>query len=319
MASKKRTRVLAGCTTLAMLAAVACGGEAGGEASASRLSGTIEIDGSSTIFPITEAVAEEFSRETDGNVQVNVGFSGTGGGFKRFCGGETAITNASRSISDEERALCAQNEVQFVEIPIALDGIAITVNPQNDFVECVTVAELKRIWEPNSTVNTWADARSGWPAQPIRLYGAGTNSGTFDYFTEAIVGETGASRADYTASEDDNVLVQGVEGDRYSMGYFGYAYYEGNQQRVKKVAVDGGSGCVMPDPQTIRSGQYQPLSRPLFIYASQQALAQPEVQAFVRFYLQNGAELVPQVGYVPLESSVYDAELAKLGQGGGAS
>jgi phosphate transport system substrate-binding protein len=252
-------------------------------------------------------------------VRVTVAQSGTGGGFKRFCAGETPISNASRPISDSERELCAQNGVDFVEFRVALDGLAVTVNPQNDFVECLTVQELRRIWEPGSTVRTWKDVRPEWPAEQIRLYGPGTNSGTFDYFTEEINGETGASRPDYTASEDDNVLVQGVEGDRQSLGYFGYAYVEENQGRVKKVAVDGGSGCVVPSPETVTSGQYTPLSRPLFIYLSRQALARPEVQAFVRFYLEHAPELVPQVGYVPLDAAAYQAELAKLGQGGGTS
>ncbi|MGH7555272.1 MAG: PstS family phosphate ABC transporter substrate-binding protein [Longimicrobiales bacterium] len=301
------------------LAVTACGGEVGSEGSGSELSGVIEIDGSSTVLPITEAVAEEFGLETGGSVQVNVGQSGTGGGFKRFCGNETAISNASRTISESERQLCTQNGVEFVEIQVALDGIAITVNPENDFAECVTVAELKKIWEPNSTVRRWSDIRSSWPAQEIRLYGPGTNSGTFDYFTEAIVGETGASRADYTASEDDNVLVQGVEGDRQSLGYFGYAYYEENQQRLKNVAVDAGNGCVKPDPQTIRSAQYAPLSRPLFIYVNREAMARPEVQSFVRFYLEHGPQRVPVVGYVPMDSSAYQTELAKLGPGGSAA
>jgi phosphate transport system substrate-binding protein len=301
------------------LAVAACGGEAGSEGGGSELSGVIEIDGSSTVLPITEAAAEEFGLETGGAVQVNVGQSGTGGGFKRFCANETAISDASRTIDESERQLCAQNGVEFAEIQVALDGIAVTVNPANSFVECLTVAELKKLWEPNSTVRRWSDVRPTWPSEAIRLYGPGTNSGTFDYFTEAIVGEVGASRADYTASEDDNVLVQGVEGDRQSLGYFGYAYYEENQQRLKNVAVDGGSGCIKPDPQTIRSGQYAPLSRPLFIYVNRQAMARPEVQAFVRFYLEHGPQLVPEVGYVPMDSAAYQAELAKLGSSGTAT
>jgi phosphate transport system substrate-binding protein len=302
-----------------LAAAIGCGGGDGAGTGDSGLSGTIESDGSSTVFPITEAMAEEFGLETGGAVRITVAQSGTGGGFKRFCAGETPISNASRPISDSERELCAQNGVDFVEFRVALDGLAVTVNPQNDFVECLTVQELRRIWEPGSTVRTWKDVRPEWPAEQIRLYGPGTNSGTFDYFTEEINGETGASRPDYTASEDDNVLVQGVEGDRQSLGYFGYAYVEENQGRVKKVAVDGGSGCVVPSPETVTSGQYTPLSRPLFIYLSRQALARPEVQAFVRFYLEHAPELVPQVGYVPLDAAAYQAELAKLGQGGGTS
>jgi phosphate transport system substrate-binding protein len=302
--------------TLVLAAVVAaCGGDAGGGAGGD-LRGTIASDGSSTVYPITSAVAEDFGIQTGGNVQVTVAQSGTGGGFKRFCAGETAISNASRPITESERQTCAQNGVEFVELKVALDGIAIAVNPQNDFVECMTVEELRKTWAPASTVRTWADIRAGWPAQEIRLYGPGTNSGTFDYFTEAVNGEARASRADYTASEDDNVLVQGVEGDRQALGYFGYAYYEENQQRLKRVAVDGGSGCVTPTPETIRSGQYSPLSRPLFIYVNRQALARPEVLAFVRFYLEQATELVPQVGYVPLQAPEYEAELAKLGAPG---
>jgi phosphate transport system substrate-binding protein len=291
----------------------ACGGSGG----AGSLTGRIEIDGSSTVYPISEAVAEEFSTATGGGVQVNVAFSGTGGGFKRFCAGETDISDASRPITEGERALCAENGIAYLELKVALDGLAVAVNPGNDFVQCLTVAELKRIWEPGSTVRRWSEVRPEWPAEPIKLYGAGTNSGTFDYFTEAIVGEARASRPDYTASEDDNVLVQGVEGDHYALGYFGYAYYYENRTRVRAVQVDGGGGCVAPTPETVTSGRYAPLSRPLLIYVATASLTRPEVREFVTFYLEHAVELVPQVGYVPLGAAEYEAALAALEQAAG--
>lgn len=277
----------------------ACGGDREG-AGDSGLSGSIQADGSSTVFPITEAVAEEFMAETGGDVRVTVALSGTGGGFKRFCTGETAISNASRPIEESEREVCAQNGVEVVELEIAWDGLAVLVNPANSFVQCLTVEELKRIWNAGSTVRTWQDVRPEWPAQDIKLYGPGTNSGTFDYFTEVINGEGGATRADYTASEDDNVLVQGVAGDASALGYFGYAYLAENRGQLKAVAVDGGEGCVMPTPETIESGAYAPLSRPLYIYVNRAELQRPEVEAFVDFYLANTAELSEAVGYIPL-------------------
>jgi phosphate transport system substrate-binding protein len=294
------------------------GGAAGAGASAelSNLSGTIEMDGSSTVFPISEAVAEEFVRETGGTVQVTVAMSGTGGGFKRFCAGETPISNASRPIKDSERALCQQNNVEPVELQVAIDGLAVLVHPENNYVECLTVAELKKIWEPGSRVARWSEVRAGLPNESFKLYGPGTNSGTFDYFTEVVVGEAGASRGDYTASEDDNVLVQGVRGDRNALGYFGYAYYAENQGQLKAIGVDGGSGCVQPTPETVKSGQYAPLSRPLFIYVSRAALQRPEVAAFVRYYLESAPELVPEVGYVPLDAAKYQEVMNQLPQRG---
>lgn len=304
--------------TGAVLWLAACGGEAGGDGG-SGLSGSIQIDGSSTVFPISEAVAEEFMIETGGDVRVTVGVSGTGGGFKRFCTGETDISNASREISQSEIEQCRQNGVNFLEIPVATDGISIAVNPDNDFVGCLTVEELRRIWEPNSSVRRWSEVRPDWPDTQIRLYGPGTDSGTFDYFTEAIMGEEDASRADYTASEDDNVLVQGVAGDGGALGYFGYAYYAENADQLKLVAVDDGDGCVEPTPATIESGEYAPLSRPMFIYVSRPALERPAVEAFVRFYLENAPELVPEVGYVRLGDERYREGLDRIGQGGGGS
>ena len=295
-------------------ALLSCGGGSQGESSAGELSGSISVDGSSTVYPITEAVAEEFGLEQQGGVRVTVGLSGTGGGFKRFCAGETDISNASRPIKDSERELCTRNSIGFVEIPVAYDGLSVVANPQNNFAQCLTVAELKKVWAPGSKVARWSDVRQGFPNTEVKLYGPGTNSGTFDYFTEEVIGEQGASRADYTASEDDNVLVQGVEGDVSALGYFGYAYYKENAQRLKLVAVDGGKGCVTPSEATIKNGTYSPLSRPLFIYVSEKAIARPEVKAFVEFYLRHGAELVPQVGYVALDAPQYQQALSKLGQ-----
>ena len=306
---------------VAVLLLAACGGgDAGGEgaggegAAVQGLSGTIGVDGSSTVYPITEAMAEEFGRETGSSVRVTVGMSGTGGGFKRFCAGETEISNASRPIKDSERELCAASGVEFLELPVAIDGLAVVVHPQNEAVSCLTVEELRKMWEPGSQVSRWSDVRAGLPSETIKLYGPGTNSGTFDYFTEAVMGEEDASRGDYSASEDDNVLVQGVAGDRAALGYFGYAYYQENQDKLKAVAIDAGSGCVAPTAETVASGQYAPLSRPLFLYVNRAALARPEVAAFLRFYIENAPELVPAVGYVARAAADYQADLQALAQ-----
>lgn len=291
---------------------VACGGgqQAGEDG---RLGGQISIDGSSTVYPISEAVAEEFMAEQGGGVRVTVGLSGTGGGFKRFCADETDISDASRPIKDSEQQICTRNQIDYLEIPIAYDGLTVAVNPRNTFVECLTVAELKKIWEPGSTVQRWSDIRAGFPNQQLKLYGPGTASGTFDYFTEAIVGKEDASRADYTASEDDNVLVQGVEGDLSALGYFGYAYYIENASRLKQVAIDGGAGCVQANEETVKGGTYTPLSRPLFIYVKRSALERPEVRAFVEYYIENARNLVGSVGYVALDDANYQESLSKLG------
>ena len=297
--------------------AAACGGDAG-NGEAGGVTGSIEVDGSSTVFPITEAVAEEFMAETGGDVRVTVALSGTGGGFRRFCAGETQISNASRPISEEEIAACQANNVTYHEFPVALDGLAVLVHPENQFVDCLTVEELRRIWEPGSTIQSWSEVRQGWPAQPLRLYGPGTNSGTFDYFTEEIAGEAGASRSDYTASEDDNVLVQGVSGDPNALGYFGYAYFSENSSRLRVVPVDGGQGCVEPNPETIENGQYAPLSRPLFIYVNDATLEDPAVSAFVEYYLNASAELASEVGYIPMSPERYEEVRASFAQATGA-
>ena len=286
-----------------ILGVVACGGDKEG--------GTIEIDGSSTVFPVSEAVAEEFGKLRP-DVRVNVGVSGTGGGFKRFTVGETDISDASRPIRDKEAAAAAENGVEYLELEVGTDGLSVVVSPQNDFVSCLTVGELKRIWEPESKITSWNQIRSEFPDRPLRLYGADTDSGTFDYFTEEIVGEAQASRSDYTASADDNVLVQGISGDRSSLGYFGYAYYAENPDKLKLVAIDNGSGCVTPTAETIESGQYAPLSRPLSIYVSARSLQRPEVKAFVEFYMERGRELVREVGYVPLPDDAYASALTKV-------
>lgn len=300
------------------LLAIACGG--GGEptpaasnvqGAGTSLRGDIEIDGSSTVFPISQAAAEEFRKEHS-DVQIPVGISGTGGGFKRFIVGETDISNASRSIKDSERELAAENGVDFIELTVAFDGLSVIVNPDNDFAACMTTAELKKLWEPGSKVSKWNEIRSDWPDRPIRLYGPDTDSGTFDYFTDAINGEEDASRPDYTQSADDNVLVQGISGDKNSLGYFGYAYYLENTDKLKLVAVDAGAGCIEPSKETINDGSYSPLSRPMFIYVNKAALNRPEVKAFVEFYLENAAALAEEVGYVALPQADYDAGLSAI-------
>mgnify|MGYP001815195989 CR=1 FL=1 len=298
----------------AFLTLSACGGDSpqgGSDAGGDALTGAVQIDGSSTVFPIMEAVAEEFQIENRG-VRVTVGISGTGGGFKRFCAGETDISDASRPIKDLEREECAANGVEFLELPIAWDGLSVIANPANDFAMCLTVEELQRIWEPGSSVTTWRDVRSDFPAEPIKLYGPGTDSGTFDYFTEAINGESGASRADYQASEDDTVLVQGAAGDRSALGYNGYAYYADNADRLTLLQVDGGAGCVSPSQQTNESGTYAPLSRPLFLYVNTQSVTRPEVDAFMHYALMNGAELIAPTGYIPLTEAQYADEMEQL-------
>jgi phosphate transport system substrate-binding protein len=280
------------------------------------MGGAVSLDGSSTVFPIAEAVAEEF-QIANPNVRVTVGFSGTGGGFERFCGGETDLSNASRPINPTETEACAAAGIEFTEIPVAWDGLSVVVNPSNDFAACLTVPELRRIWEPGSSVRTWRDVRPDWPAEEIRLYGPGTDSGTFDYFTEVVTGEVGAIRPDFQASEDDNILVQGVAGDRYALGYFGYAYYTENADRLKLVQVDGGSGCVTPSDATIADGTYAPLSRPLFVYVNHDALVRPEVHAFVTFLLTEASTLVPSTGYHPLSDEEYRDALARVEEAAG--
>jgi phosphate transport system substrate-binding protein len=294
-------------STLLVLAAVACGGSQGPSGAGSAL---VRVDGSSTVFPISEAVAEEFRLATGTNV--TVGISGTGGGFQKFCRGETDVSNASRPISEVEIARCRDAGIGFIELPMAYDGIAIVVNPRAEWIETITLAELKRLWEPDAQgqVRRWNQIRASWPDREIHLFGAGVDSGTYDYFTQAIVGKEGASRGDFTASEDDNVLVQGIRNDELALGFLPFAYYHENRNLLKLVAVDdeqadNGGGPVKPDMDTIRSGVYQPLSRPVFIYVSEPSLARPEVLAFMNFYVEHAGTLAAEVGYVDLGADGY--------------
>ncbi len=305
-----RTLRVLGAALVLLLPFAACGGDDQAASGEGGLAGMVTIDGSSTVFPISEAMAEEFQIANRG-VRVTVGISGTGGGFKKFCGGETDISDASREIKETEIEFCRENGIEPIEIPVSWDGLTVVRNPANDWAACMTVDELKRIWQPGSSITRWNQVRPNWPDEEIKLYGPDTDSGTFDYFTAAIVGEEDASRDDYTASADDNVLVVGVQGDGGSLGYFGFAYYEESADVISAVAVDNGNGCVLPSRESIESGRYAPLSRPMYIYTKAQALEKPQVRAFVEFYLENATTLVPEVGYVPLSEERY-AELAGL-------
>ena len=277
----------------------------------------IQIDGSSTVFPITEAVAEEFQKAKKGKIKVTVGIAGTGGGFKKFCRGETDISDASRPILKQEMEACKGAGVEYFELPIAYDALTVIVNPKNDWVKALTVPDLKKMWEPSAQgkVTNWNQVRSEWPNAPLKLFGPGADSGTFDYFTEAIVGKAKSSRGDFTASEDDNVLVQGIINDRNALGYFGFSYYVENQNKLKAVPIDTGKGPVSPSPKTVEDGTYQPLSRPIFIYVSKKAMDKPEVKEFVEFYLKNAPSLVKQVKYVALPQSVYTTGAEHLKKG----
>ena len=282
-----------------------------GFAGTKTLKGTVKVDGSSTVFPITEAVAEEFGKvKKHRRVRVTVGVSGTGGGFKKFLAGETDINDASRPIKQKEIDKARKYGVQYIELPVAYDGLSVVVNKRNTWVNYLTVAELHKIWKPGSTVKTWKDIRPNWPDQKIQLYGPGTDSGTFDYFTEVINGKSQVSRSDFTKSEDDNVLVKGVAGDKGSLGYFGFAYYVENKDKLKIVPIkQENKKPVAPTMTTINNGSYAPLSRPIFIYVNLQSAKKPEVREFVRFYLKNAKELVKEVGYVPLLDQDYQKHL----------
>jgi phosphate transport system substrate-binding protein len=291
------------------LVASACGG--GDRPVGDGVQGTVSADGSSTVFPLTEAVAEEFMLENPG-VSVTVGSSGTGGGIAKLLRAEIDVANASRPIKEEEAETAAGAGVGYVEIPVAYDGIALVVNTQNTWVECITVDELRAMWEPGSTMDDWSEVRAGFPNRPLRLYGAGTDSGTYDYFTAATVGEEGASRADFTASEDDNVLVQGVAGDVSALGFIPMSYYEANAERLRLVGVDdgdpaNGDGCISPSGETVRNGTYQPLSRPVFIYVNTERAADPAVAAFVEYYIEHAGALAEEVGFVALSPEAYAA------------
>lgn len=314
-----RLTVLAGVLALVL---TGCGSSGGSSASGSAtggtsatLSGDIAIDGSSTVTPILEAVTEEFAA-LHAEVNPTTGTSGTGGGFKKFATGDIDIAMASRPIKEEEIAMAKEAGIEFIEVPVAFDGLTVVVNPKNTFATTLTVAELNKIWAPDSTVNNWSQVRPGFPDLPIKLYGAGTDSGTFDYFTLAINGEEGSSRADYQASEDDNVLVQGVAGDEGALGYFGYAYYKENSDKLTSVQVDGGNGPVAPGEETILDGTYQPLSRPLFIYVNKASLdSKPALKEFVRFLLQESGEAIASTGYVPMSDELNAAVWALVEEG----
>jgi len=274
-------------------------------ASAAFAQQVVRADGSSTVYPITQAVAEEFAARNPG-VRVVVAFSGTGGGFKKFCRGETDIQNASRPIMPEELKACRENGIVFIEIPVAYDALTVIVNPRNTWATCLKTSELKAIWEPGSKITRWNQVRPNWPNQPLRLFGAGADSGTFDYFTEAIVGKAKAIRTDYQPTEDDNVTIRGVAGDPYAMGFLGFAYYEENKDKVKPVAVDNGKGCILPGRETVLNGSYQPLSRPLFIYVNVKSLDRKEVRDFVDFYLSPAARrAIRSTGYIELPTEAY--------------
>ena len=269
------------------------------------LSGKIRADGSSTVGPLVTLAAERFRKE-EPDVRVTVGISGTGGGFERFCRGETDISNASRQIEDDEKAACAKKGIEFIELQVANDGLSVVVNPDNTWASCLTVDQLKKIWQPGSKVDRWSDVDEQFPDDELTLYGPGTDSGTFDYFTDAIVGEEGASRPDYTASEDDNVIVRGVAGDKGALGYLGLSYLEANKKKLKGVGVDGGDGCVEPSIATVQDGTYKPLSRPLYVYIKTGSLARIEVEAFAAYLLDNAETLARGALFVPLTPDQLD-------------
>lgn len=316
MKFKKSAALAASAAALALILS-GCGGQNQGEGNADGTSGTVVIDGSSTVAPLSEAAADLY-RDVQPGVNVTVATSGTGGGFARFCAGETDISDASRPIKEEEAALCAENGIEFTEIVVANDGLAVVVNAENDFIQCLTVEQVQKIWSPASegVVMKWSDVDPSFPAEDIQLYGAGTDSGTFDYFTEAINGETGAIRTDYSPSEDDNVLLQGISGSEYSTGFFGLSYVQENLDKVKAVGVDSGSGCVEPSLETVQDGTYTPLGRPLFIYVNNGNYAENRaLQGFVDFYIENAAEVADLALFIGLTSeqvAIAQEELATL-------
>jgi phosphate transport system substrate-binding protein len=278
----------------------------------------VKVDGSSTVYPVTEAVAEDFQKAKKQKVKVTVGISGTGGGFKKFCRGETDVSNASRPILKAEMADCRKAGIEYFELPVAFDAITVVVNPKNAFIKQLTIAEMKKMWEPGAQgkVMRWNQVNPAWPDQPMKLFGPGADSGTFDYFTEAVVGKSKSSRGDFTASEDDNVLVSGVSRDVNGLGYFGYAYYIENQDKLKAVPIVNEKGqAVEPSIEAVLKGTYTPLARPIFIYVNARSLARPEVKEFVEYYLQNGAALAREVKYVPLPDSAYRTALQHVQKG----
>lgn len=278
---------------------------------------TIKIDGSSTVFPIAEAVAEEFQALKKGQTRVTVGIAGTGGGFKKFCRGEIDISNASRPILKEEMDACKAAGISYIELPIAFDALTLAVNPQNTWAKDMTLADLKKIWSPDAQgkIMKWKDVRPEWPDLPLKLYGAGADSGSFDYFTEAVNGKAKSIRADYTPSEDDNVLVQGIENDKGALGFIPYAYYAPHAARMKALGIDGGKGVVLPSEKTVIDGSYAPMSRPLFIYVKASEAKRPEIKEFVEFFLTKGEPLIQEVKYVPLPKSAYTTSLTRFSTG----
>lgn len=311
---KRITALVVGVALSASLAACGNANENGSNSAstssaASNLTGKVVIDGSSTVYPITSAVAEEFRNEQSG-VEVSVAASGTGGGMKKFVAGEIDICDASRPIKQEEIDKAKANGIEYVELEVAYDGISVVVNKDNTWVDSITVEELNKMWAKDSTVKTWKDVNPNWPDQPLKLYGPGTDSGTFEYFTEVINKKAKEARTDFTPSEDDNVLVQGIAGDKNALGYFGFSYYEENADKLKVLKIDAGKGPIEPTFDTIKDKSYAPLSRPLFIYVNKAKLDQAQVKEFVNFYLANAADLTKEVGYIPLES--YDAQKAKI-------
>ena len=306
--TRTKTLILALVLVLSVSTLVGCGrSEEESNNSGTALSGTIEIDGSSTVFPITAAMGEEF-QNLNRDVKVTIGVSGTGGGFKRFITGDTDISNASRHIKDSEAQKAKENNIDYSELSVAIDGIAVIVNPQNDWATNLTVEDLNKIWAANGGVTKWSDINPDWPSEEINLYGPGTDSGTFDYFTEVILGDE-EIRTDFIASEDDNVLVQGVSGDKNALGYFGYAYYIENKDNLNLVSING----VEPNDETIASGEYSPLSRPIFIYVNHESYNnKAQVKEFVNFYFENAVDIVPEIGYIPLSHDQYEEELNKL-------
>ena len=283
-------------------------GEAGGD-----LSGRIQADGSSTVGPFTTAAAERFQEENS-DVQVTVGISGTGGGFERFCAGETDLSNASRAIKDEEIALCEEAGIEYTELQVVNDALSVVVNPENDWATCLTVEQLNKIWAPKSKVDNWNQVDPEFPDEELQLFGPGTDSGTFDYFTDEINGEEGASRSDSQASEDDNVIVQGVSGTKGGLGYFGLSYFAENEDQLKALEIDAGDGCVAPSVETAQDGSYTPLSRPLFIYAKNESLQRPEVEAFLKYIFDNAVEIAEAADYVPLTDEQLETERGKFEQ-----
>ena len=298
-----RTRfILLTATAVALLAVAASAPQSGSQLA--TLKGEIRVDGSSTVYPITEAVAEDFSKAAKG-VRTTVGVSGTGGGFKRFCKGETDISDASRPITKSEVETCKSANIEFVELPVAYDGLCIAISKQNTWATKLTVDQIRKIYSASGTAKTWKDLDSAWPDRAIKVYSPGTDSGTFDYFKEVTVGKDGKVRSDMSVSEDDNALVNGVAGDRDAIGYFGFAYYVENKDKLVAVAVDDGKGAVLPTDATILDGSYEPFSRPVFIYVNRKSADRPEIGAFVDFYLQQAAALSKEVGYTPLPESIY--------------